>query len=312
MSEVSIGAVPGGSADLRGYLARPSGAGPFPAVIAIHELFGVDDQFRRHCDRLAAAGYLTLGLNLFSDGGPRRCIVTTMRALFRGKGKPIADIDAGAPLPGRLRRLDRQDRDHRLLHGRRIRAAHRAARVRRRRGQLRTGAGAREEVFRDACPIVASYGGRDLLMAGQAEARREGADLAGATHDFKVYPGVGPLVPQRRDGRAAGVATDRAGAQRRARSRGREGCLGPHRGVLREHVPALVRAVVRLDSAGRDASLVADVEAVLARPVADRGGLLAVGPRATTRPTVAACRPAARRWRCRRSTCRAASRRCRR
>lgn len=94
MTEVSIGAVPGGSADLRGYLARPSGDGPWPGVVAVHELFGLDDQFRRHCDRLAAAGYLTLGVNLFSDGGPRRCIVTTMGALFRGKGKPVADIDA--------------------------------------------------------------------------------------------------------------------------------------------------------------------------------------------------------------------------
>ena len=191
MTEVSIGAVPGGSADLRGYLARPSGAGPWPAVIAIHEMFGVDDQFRRHCDRLAAAGYLTLGLNLFSDGGPRRCIVTTMRALFRGKGKPIADIDAG-----RRYLADSADSTDKvgiigfcMGGGFALLTAPRGFDVAAANyGQAPAHA---SEVFRDACPIVASYGGRDPLMVGQAKRVEKALTTSGATHDFKVYPGAG-------------------------------------------------------------------------------------------------------------------------
>ena len=76
----------GGSKNLGGYLARPDGPGPFPAVVMIHEAFGLNDQTRRHADRLAEAGYLTLAVDLFSDGGPRRCLVSTMRSMMSGEG----------------------------------------------------------------------------------------------------------------------------------------------------------------------------------------------------------------------------------
>src|SRR4051812_13085538 len=94
MPDISLGAVPGGSHSLKAYVARPEGAGPWPGVVAIHEAFGLDDVIRRQCDRLAAAGYLTIGPDLFSDGGVRRCLVTTLRAMASGKGKAYADIEA--------------------------------------------------------------------------------------------------------------------------------------------------------------------------------------------------------------------------
>lgn len=52
LSQASIAA--GGSLNLGGYLATPEGPGPFPAVVMIHEAFGLNDQMRRHADRLAA------------------------------------------------------------------------------------------------------------------------------------------------------------------------------------------------------------------------------------------------------------------
>ena len=77
---------------LRGYLATPEGEGPFPAVLMIHEAFGLDDITVRHADRLAAAGYLTLAVDLFSDGGARRCLVATMRSLSAGEGRAFTDL----------------------------------------------------------------------------------------------------------------------------------------------------------------------------------------------------------------------------
>src|SRR6478735_5133537 len=59
----------GGSPVLRGYLASPEGEGPFPAVLMVHEAFGLDDITVRHANRMAAAGYLTLAVDLYSDGG---------------------------------------------------------------------------------------------------------------------------------------------------------------------------------------------------------------------------------------------------
>ena len=39
-------------------LVRPDGNGPWPGVVMIHEVFGVDEVLRRQADRSAAAGYL--------------------------------------------------------------------------------------------------------------------------------------------------------------------------------------------------------------------------------------------------------------
>ena len=50
----------------RGYLAVPEGAGPFPAVILIHEWNGVVDRIRQMADALAAEGYIALAADLFS------------------------------------------------------------------------------------------------------------------------------------------------------------------------------------------------------------------------------------------------------
>jgi carboxymethylenebutenolidase len=49
--------VPVEGAELLGYLARPEGAGPFPAVLAIHENRGLVDHIKDCARRLASAGY---------------------------------------------------------------------------------------------------------------------------------------------------------------------------------------------------------------------------------------------------------------
>jgi carboxymethylenebutenolidase len=60
----------------------------------IHEVFGLDDVMRRHADRLAGLGYLTLAVDLYSAGGTARCLVSTMRAMLKGQGRAFADISA--------------------------------------------------------------------------------------------------------------------------------------------------------------------------------------------------------------------------
>jgi len=51
---------------VRGYLARPTGgAGPYPAVIVIHEWWGLNDNIRAITRRLAAAGYIALAVDLY-------------------------------------------------------------------------------------------------------------------------------------------------------------------------------------------------------------------------------------------------------
>ena len=66
----------------------------WPAVVMIHEIFGLDDVMRGHADRLAGFGYLTLAVDLFSAGSTARCLVATMTAMMRGRGRAFADISA--------------------------------------------------------------------------------------------------------------------------------------------------------------------------------------------------------------------------
>jgi carboxymethylenebutenolidase len=62
-----------GSTLVNGYLARPAAAAApaLPAMIVIHEAGGLGDHIRDVCNRFAALGYLTLGVDLYTrEGGP--------------------------------------------------------------------------------------------------------------------------------------------------------------------------------------------------------------------------------------------------
>ena len=50
---------------ISGYLAKPSGKGPWPALIVIQEWWGLDAQTKTMADRFAAAGYLAFAPDLF-------------------------------------------------------------------------------------------------------------------------------------------------------------------------------------------------------------------------------------------------------
>jgi carboxymethylenebutenolidase len=56
-----------GGKDVKGYLTKPANAkGPLPAVIAIHEWWGLNDNIRRTADRLAGEGYEVLAVDLYN------------------------------------------------------------------------------------------------------------------------------------------------------------------------------------------------------------------------------------------------------
>lgn len=62
---------PGGNAsDMRGYLARPKGDGPFPAVLVVHENRGLNPYVEDVARRLAVAGFVALAPDaLWAVGG---------------------------------------------------------------------------------------------------------------------------------------------------------------------------------------------------------------------------------------------------
>lgn len=59
-----------GGDSMAGYLARPDGDGPLPAVIVFMEIFGVNAHIRDVTERVAAEGYVALAPDYFHRTGP--------------------------------------------------------------------------------------------------------------------------------------------------------------------------------------------------------------------------------------------------
>jgi carboxymethylenebutenolidase len=81
-----------------GYLAVPEGAGPFPALVIVHEWNGLVDRVRRIADDLAAEGYVTLAVDLYdgrtgSNPEENTALVSEVRA---DPEKMIANMNAAA------------------------------------------------------------------------------------------------------------------------------------------------------------------------------------------------------------------------
>ncbi|MBF4629818.1 dienelactone hydrolase family protein [Clavibacter michiganensis subsp. phaseoli] len=184
-------AAPEASPGLHGVLAVPDGEGPWPAVVVVHEAFGVTDVMRRQAERLAEAGFLALMPDLFSAGGARRCLVATFRTLAAGEGRAFVDVESA-----RRALLARADCTGRVgVIGFCMGGGFALAAASRGFDASSVNYGMLPEdldgVLDGACPIVASYGGRDRQLAGSAD-RLEAALVAhGIDHDVREYPAAG-------------------------------------------------------------------------------------------------------------------------
>ncbi|HET7310087.1 MAG TPA: dienelactone hydrolase family protein [Mycobacteriales bacterium] len=173
--------------ELTAYLAKPAGAGPWPGVVVVHEIFGLTNDVRRQADRFAAAGYLALAPDLYSWGLTPRCLVATLRTLSSGSGRARDDIDAarrhlaqqddctgkvgiiGFCLGGGLALLvspdgfDAAAPNYGFLPKDPVRQ------------------------LEGACPVVASYGGKDRPLKGAASKLTSVLEQLGVDHDVKEY-----------------------------------------------------------------------------------------------------------------------------
>lgn len=50
---------------------------------------------------------------------------------------------------------------------------------------------AKASALENICPVVASYGGRDLVMRGKGKLLKRHLEELGVTHDYKMYDGAG-------------------------------------------------------------------------------------------------------------------------
>ena len=79
---------------LRGYMATPTGPGPWPGVVVIHDAVGMTPDLRAQAEWLAGAEYLAVAPDLYSRGGKLRCVVSTIRDIARSSCAAFDDVDA--------------------------------------------------------------------------------------------------------------------------------------------------------------------------------------------------------------------------
>ena len=54
-----------GDEEIKGFLAEPSGKGPFPGIVVIQEWWGLNDWIKENAKRLAEQGYVALAPDLY-------------------------------------------------------------------------------------------------------------------------------------------------------------------------------------------------------------------------------------------------------
>ncbi len=206
---------------LPAHLAVPSGEGPWPGVVVVHDAFGFTDDLRRITDRFAANGYLAIAPALFRRGNRLRCVVSTLKSLQAGRGPAVDDVlAAAAHLRADGRCTGRVGSVGFCMGGG-------FALLTAPSGSFDAAApnygiwpGNREELSR-ACPTVASYGAKDRMLPGAAAQLEEQLTAGGVPHDVEEYPDVahsfmndwGTPAPLRFVEQIAGLAYSRPEAE---------------------------------------------------------------------------------------------------
>jgi carboxymethylenebutenolidase len=178
------------------YLATPivtdGRPGPWPGVVVVHDAFGMTDDIREQADWLAAAGYLAVVPDLYAGKAPVRCVKTMFAQLGAQEGPAFDQIaavrswlTASADCSGKVGVIGycMGGGFALLLAGR---PGWSASSVN--YGMMPDNVA---EILAGACPVVASFGGKDKGLRGAADALRRAAAEAGVVADVKEYPRAG-------------------------------------------------------------------------------------------------------------------------
>jgi len=64
------------------FFVKPDGAGPFPGLVVIHEIFGLNDNIRSIANRFAEQGYAALAVDLFSNRNRAICMMQVIHGML--------------------------------------------------------------------------------------------------------------------------------------------------------------------------------------------------------------------------------------
>jgi carboxymethylenebutenolidase len=186
--------------DLNGAVVIPDGDGPWPGVVMVHEVFGIDENMQAQMLRLASAGYVVVMPDLYSRGGMRKCLTATFKALAAGEGQAFLDIEsAKSYLNVRTDVTDRVGVIGFCMGGgfALLLASKDYDAAVSNYGMLPKNM---NEVLSGACPILGNYGGKDKQLAGAKQQLDACLTELKVEHDIKEYPDAGHAFMNPRQG----------------------------------------------------------------------------------------------------------------
>lgn len=188
---------PGPAGELRGYLARPKGAGTFPGILIIHENRGLLDQVKDIARRYAKEGFVALAIDLVSRAGGTNLQDVALNTGFLGRSNPddlVADCLAGiAHLKGLPATQGRKLGVVGFCFGGgytfEVAAASKdvAAAI----PYYGTAQRPLEALARTSAAVLVNYGETDTRLTSQAPQVEERLKLSGRPYRIKIYPGAG-------------------------------------------------------------------------------------------------------------------------
>jgi carboxymethylenebutenolidase len=176
-----------------GYLATPATPGPHPGVVVIHEAYGLNDNIRDITRRFADAGYVALGVDLFTDRNRAVCMTRYMAGMLLGSVNRygINDLKAALTYLGKNRDVDAMRMGAiGFCMGGGFTIAWACTDSRLKAIAPFYGVNPRPlEVVKRLCPVVGSYPEKDFT-ANAGRKLDDALDKEGVAHDIKIYPGA--------------------------------------------------------------------------------------------------------------------------
>lgn len=172
----------------------PDGDGPHPAVVVIHEAYGLNENIKDIARRFAEEGYAALAVDLFGGRNRAVCMTRFMAGMLGGSVNRygIQDLKDALTFLAKMPDVDAQ----RLgaigfCMGGSFAIAWACTDSRLKAIAPFYGANPRplDAAVKRSCPVVGSYPERDFT-AGAGRKLDGALTRAGIAHDIKVYPGA--------------------------------------------------------------------------------------------------------------------------